>query len=351
MTRKKISDTDSNAAIIAELDTDEEFIVDTNTTKRVRREKRAATVEAEPEAVDLDDDAIDAEVIEPFSPTSLAALIYAEDDQPNFAEDFCTVHVRRNPDAMGDDFATPCSTVTTLPRLVNIELTADRADVEDRVRRDYGGGHYYFQIRSGAGLGRSWKATLSDLPSHLRDTPKAEPEAVTPTANHAENANPMAAMLESMRMQKEMRSLLIGDEIDRLIRENADLREKIEKAYNSAPPQSDTAILLKLMQDAKGEPTVTEFVRDILLPETEPEGKKSLWDFAQYAIENGDKVAGFIGSFLSGLSGQPAAQSPNVLQMLKAQPPQAMPTPEPSRVRRKKAEPETTASEDAKNAE
>lgn len=362
MARKKISDNDTNAAIVAELEPDEEFVVNTNTTKRVSREKRKPEPDTEREIIiDADEtDEIDAEPVTAFSPDSLAAMIFAEDDDPSIAELFCTIIVRRQPDAMLDNFATPCSTVTNLPRLPNVEITAERSDVEDQVRREYGGGHYFFQIRTANGLGRAWKATLSDLPANRRPNAAAtaatpEPPAIVPTAS-----NPMIEMLEMMRLQKEMRGLLIGDELDTLRRDYAELREKYEATRNAAP-QSDIALAVKLMQDAKGEPTITEFVRDILLPETEPEGKKSVWDFAQYAIENGDKVAGFIGSFLSGLGGQ-AQPQPNVLQMLKAQPPAALPTPNGAEntptagasrfKRRSKAEPTLDdKSEAANNAE
>ncbi len=362
MTRKKISDSDTNAAIVAELEPDEEFVVNTNTTKRVSREKRKPEPEAEREIViDADaSDEIDAEPVETFSPDSLAAMIYAEDEEPSFAETFCTIAVRRQPDGMGDSFATPCTTVTNLPRLPNVEITAERADVEDQVRREYGGGHYFFQIRTANGLGRAWKATLSDLPANRRPSnaePTATPEPTIPTAAHVQHVDPVDSFLDNMRKQRELKEYLYGDEERRMREQIAAMQAKLDAQTNNAP-RSDLETAVSLMRDADSD--VKEIIRDVLLPDAGPEPKKGFVDLAIWAFENADKVIPVVGSVLSSFTGQ-AQPQPNVLQMLKAQPPAALPTPNGAEnsptagasrfKRRSKAEPTPDESEIVKDAE
>lgn len=328
MARKKISTDETNADVVAALEADEEFVVDTTTTKRLRREKRKEPdVTPEPDAIDIE---IDAEPVQQFSPTSLAAMIYAEDEEPNLADEFCTIAVRRTPDAMGDSFATPCSTVTNLPRLPNVEVLADRSDVEDRVRLEYGGGHYFFQLRTATGLGRSWKATLSDLPKHLRQT-TPEPDAGTPIPPAAPQpaVSPMDAFLDAMRKQKELSELLYGDDKRRMERELAEMREALAKRATNAEPQSDLAMAVNLLKDTN-DPTIVDFVRDAILPADEPEAKTGFWDFAKYLLANKDEVAGLVGTVLSSLMPQTGPPNANVLAALRSQPPTAaLPPPDP----------------------
>ena len=347
MTRKKISTDDTNVDVVAALDSDEEFIVNTTTTKRLSREKKTPPTATPTESVDISEDIeeIDAEPVIPFSPDSLAAMIYTDDEEPDFANEFCTIAVRRMPDAMGDNFATPCSTVSNLPRLPNVEITAERADVEDRVRREYGGGHYFFQIRTKDGLGRSWKSTLLDLPRHLRSEASGpEPEPAVVTVQPAASVNPFDGLVDVLQKQKQLRELLFGDEEKRMRDELAELRQKLE-SKRDAEPQSDLALAVTLLKDAK-DPSVVDFIRDAVLPSEDAEPKTTIWDFAKYALDNKEQIAGLLSMVIGGLLPQPAQPpSANVLDVLRAQPPTALPTlgtePEPptpagaSRFRRK----------------
>jgi len=360
MPRKKISTDEKDAAVIAELDADEEFVVDTTTTKRVRRERRekpSETVETT-DAIDAEPilDAEPDDILEipplPYSPTSLAAMIYDETDEPNYAEEFCTVAVRRQPDTMGDSFATPCTAVTNLPRVQNVEITADKADVEDRVRREYGGGHYFFQIRLGSGLSRSWKATLADLP-RVSATTEATTQPTT-TVHAAPPSDPFDSFLDNLRRQRELRALLFGDEEKRLHEELRQLREQVQNARAlPAEPQSDLALAVSLLKDAH-DPTIVDFIRDAVMPSPEPESKTGFWDFAKYLFDNKNEIIGLLGPVLGSFAPgtPPGTVSPNaaLAAALKAPPP-TLPTTdiEPrgqSRFSRKKATSKTEENND-----
>src|SRR5690606_14802561 len=179
---------------------------------------------------------------------------------------------------------TPCTAVTNLPRVQNVEITADKADVEDRVRREYGGGHYFFQIRLGSGLSRSWKATLADLP-RVSATTEATTQPTT-TVHAAPPSDPFDSFLDNLRRQRELRALLFGDEEKRLHEELRQLREQVQNARAlPAEPQSDLALAVSLLKDAH-DPTIVDFIRDAVMPSPEPESKTGFWDFAKYLFDN-----------------------------------------------------------------
>src|SRR5690606_26472000 len=103
------------------------------------------------------------------------------------ANQFCTIHVRRKPDKMRDQFLTPCTTMLTLPAIQNVELTAERSDIEEIVRQQYGGGHYFFQVRFQNRLSRSWEASLADTPEAIAAA-RAERLGFKPVAAQPEPA-------------------------------------------------------------------------------------------------------------------------------------------------------------------
>lgn len=62
----------------------------------------------------------------------------------------------------------------------NIELTAERSDIEEQVRALHGGGHYFFQIQINGRLGKSWKVTLADTPEQAAASKTPQPAVIQP---------------------------------------------------------------------------------------------------------------------------------------------------------------------------
>lgn len=357
MQRKKISTGTNNAAAVLELDDDEQLIETVTTTKAIGRQRRPKPAEIEPEPIigevepDDDDDETEIERTPSYSDTSLAALLYGDGDEP-LESQFCTVMIRRNPDSMNDKFLTPCGALTSLPPLRNIELTAERIDIEERVRTEFGGGHYFFQIHFGNQLRSSWKATLSDDPAAVRAA-KAErlgltqPPPVVVTAPAEPPPDPMAGFIASLQQTKQLKDLLFGDTEARMQAEIDRLRIEAEAAKNAAPaePMSEKLRLLE-MALATTKPDVTERVLNSVFP-AEDEGR-SLWaDLASMALENKETIIGLVGSLFGG--GAPAAP-PSIADMMRQPAPAALPERKPV-FNRQKAEPEPAAVADPAPAE
>lgn len=330
MPRKKVS-ADENSLPEVDLDDDEQLVIENTNTKTVRRERVTPQPAAEqakpadvPPAIDIDDDADDDE--EPFSDSSLAGVIFGEPSSENIENQFCTVHVRRNPDSMGDTFASACGDVTSLPRIGNVPLSTDKADIEDRVRRDYGGGHYYFQIHYAGQLGRSWRATLADLPEHLRNGGRGvagdtQPAAVfvQPPLPATPPVDPVTQFLDGLEKQKRMKELLFGEDRERMERELAELRAENERSRQQPmEPKGERLVLLETALAATS-PELQTRLLEHLFPTDEPGGKRHWFaDLADVALQNKDTILGLLG----GLLGMAPPTPPQTIDdMMRATPP------------------------------
>lgn len=317
MPRKKVSPDAEVIDGIAEIDGDEQLVEEV--TRKVRRERvRRPTAEPDPVMADSDeteeDDARDFEDARPpFSETSLAALIYDDDFDHRFEDQFCTILVRRKPDKMRDQFATPCSTVMTYPALANVEITADRSDIEEQVRQLYGGGHYYFQIRFNNRLARSWETSLAELPTATTAKPETASPGPAPTQK-----DPLDSMLDNLAKMKQLRDALFGDERERLERQIDELKRQIDERPVTPPVQALPENLLILEKAlATNNASLQEKLLDYAFP---PDGGEHWIPTTLKTIfEHKDEI----GAILRGLLvGPQPPQTPQAIDaLLRGQPP------------------------------
>lgn len=327
MLRKKIS-ADGNAAAVIDLDDDEQLEKTVTTKTTIGKSKKTADKSKDDEVIEalpvLDaDEADEAEQMQ-FSETSLAGLL-TNDDEDDFANQFCTINVRREPDALNDRFLTPCSTRTNLRPLRNVELTAEVADIEDRVLELVGGsgGHYFFQIQYNGRLAKSWKSTLADDPAAVaRSKAEANPQ---PAAVATQPVDAVDSFLNNLRKQKEMRDLLFGDAEKKFEESLAELRAENERLRsNPAEPKSENLLLLEMARDEKNEEH-----RQRLLDRVFGGGNGErhwLADAMQVALENKDAILGVIGSLIGGATPAQNAETQtasgaSVDDLLRSQPP------------------------------
>ncbi|MEO5858743.1 MAG: hypothetical protein ABIR33_07325 [Pyrinomonadaceae bacterium] len=349
---RKKTPTNTNAATAAvNLDDDEQLVEEVTTTKRIGREKRKPASE-EVITVDLEDDDDDEKDDRPeFAENSLAAVLFG-DSSESYDNQFCTIQIRRNPDSMNDRFLTPCGAVTNLPPLRNIELTAEKMDIEERVRSEYGGGHYYFQIYYNGALGRSWKSTLADDPAAVARA-KAEKDAdrspgQPPPPAQAVPEDPMDSMLNSIVKMKALKDALFGDEEKRLQREIDELKAKADAVPTANPqPQSEQ---LYILEKALG--TQSPALQEKLLDYAFPADSGGHWipETVKTIFEHKEEIGGILAGLLGGFAAKPQSAA-SFADMMRGQPtqnaavspqtePAALPT---SSFRRRPTQPESPA--------
>lgn len=323
MARKKVSTSGDMNMDIPDLQENEEVVIE---DKRTIRKQRAKPPAIEPEPIEFDDDDMDDDVIdaEPeFSQTSLAALIFG-DDANRPTEQFCTVAVRRKPDAMRDRFTTPCSSVTNYPALTNISIDAERDEIEEIVREQYGGGHYFFQIRYNNRLASSWQSTLADLPAMMQ--PKQEHAAVTAAIPPpAVPSDPLDSMLTNLTKMKALKDALFGDEENRLKEQIADLKAEIANRPEPTPAEP-LPENLRILEKALG--VQNKDLQDRLLDAAFPEESGGHWipETIKTIFEHKEEIGGILAGVLGGLAGpRPAASPAAMADMLRRQPPAALP--------------------------
>jgi hypothetical protein len=318
MARKK-SSTDSEAIEgIAEINDGEQLVEET--TRKVRRERVA---KSETPALEIEDnDVIDAE-IEPeddaprYSETSLAAKLFAGDDGDSFGSQFCTVNVRRTPDGANDRFATPNSANANLAPFRNIDITTEQADIEDMVRREYGGGHYFFQLHFNGQLGPSWKSTLADLPEHMRVKPAPLDSAAVVSPPSVPQVDPLESMINQAAKTKQLADLLFGDERNRLERQIEELKREIDsKPADPVEPKSETLQILERAL-ASNNPTLQDKLLEYAFPADS--GGSSHWipDLVKTLFEHKSEVGGLLQMVFGGV----APQQPSIEQLMRAAPP------------------------------
>ncbi len=330
MPRKKNSTAPAGNGNVAFLDDDEQLVEEVTTTKRIGRQKRKTDDDAANETTPI---TVNGEIVddepdddEPqFSDTSLAAIIYGEGSD-QVENQFCNVNIRRNPDSMNDKFLTPCTAVTNLPRITSVPLSTDTADIEDRVRREYGGGHYFFQIFFDGRLGRSWRSTLADPPDAVRRAEAEKNNYANPqpvAAAPAAAVDPMTAFLDNLEKQKRMKDLLFGDREKEFEAQISELKSEIAAAKsNPSEPKSERLELFEQAMSATGE--VQSRILDHLFPSDD--GKQRSWiaEIAELAIDNADKLpmlAQTVGSLIGGFFGlgspTPPQTQPNIADVLR----------------------------------
>lgn len=299
---------------IPELEENEQIVIED--TKRIRRERMP---ESPSSLIDSEEELIEVETKETpqkFSSTSIASLIF--DDEPDeLTNQFCTIHVRRKPDRMRDSFLTPCSTVLTLPAIQNVELTAERSDIEEIVRQQYGGGHYFFQIRFQNRLSKSWEASLADPPEAIAAA-RAEKHSIkqpAPSVAAQPTTNPLDQFFDTLKKQRELQDLLFGEERRRLEAEIERLRQ--EQQTRPAAPQSDLALLLDALRQSDN-PGLIDFAREYLSGESVREPQFGVWDFLKYVFDHKDEIAPLIINFLGGGT---VATHRSIEDVLRQQPP------------------------------
>ena len=310
-------------------------MIERSQTERVRREHRKPAVESDDGAIQAEpvlDDAEETDDDAPqFSDESLAALLFGDQNDQDYGSQFCTIHIRRHPDSMNDRFLTPCGALTKLPPLRNVELAAERMDIEERVRNEYGGGHYFFQIYFDGALGKSWKATLSDDPAAVA---RARAEAVgrsnnsQPQPTSVPPVDPVQAFLDGMLKQRQLKDALFGDDEKRLEREIADLRAEVAKqAANPAEPKSERIALLEMAMDSKNSDARDRLLNHVF-PSEEKGGRHWIADTIEVVLENKDVILGVLGSLLGGIAPPQPSPQPSIQELMRAAPPTgaAMPT-------------------------
>lgn len=329
MPRKKTPTNTNTATAAVNLDDDEQLVEEITTTKKIGRQRRTPASE-EVITVDPDDDEDDEDSPPEFTEGSLAAVIFGEANR-TYENEFCTIHIRRNPDSMNDRFLNPCGAVMTLPKLSNIEINAERDEIEEKVRAEYGGGHYFFQIYYDGAFRHSWKASLADDPAAVARA-KAEADAknkpATPELTPAQTPprDPMDAMIDSITKMKMLKDVMFGDEEKRLQREIDELKSKIaEKPETPPEPKSEQLYILEKALGTQN-PTLQEKLLDYAFPADG--GGHWIPETVKTIFEHKEEIGGILGGLLGGLAGR-QPQPPNIAALLKQQPPAGAATPEP----------------------
>lgn len=309
MTRKKISTAVSNTAAVLDLEPDDDLVETVTTTKTIGRRKAKIEADPDPEPefiadddpgdfIDIDADTGDASPR--YSETSLAALVYG-DEQDEIDNRYCTVTIRRERDSLDDHFLQPCNSRMVLSPLRNIPLTDERIDIEERVRIEHGGGHYLFQLQFNGRLGPSWKATLADDPAAVRaaktqDAPAARPD---PPA-----ADPVSSFLDNLEKQRRMKDLLFGDREKEFQDQIAEMKAEIAAARSQpTEPKSERLVLLETALAAGQSTDLQSRILDNLFPSDEPERRHWIADVIDVAIQNREVLAGLIAGVFGGLGG------------------------------------------------
>lgn len=354
MPRKKISSDAEIINAIPDLEDNEQIVIED--TKRIRKERSKPpepVIEPDPETeIEIIEDEIESEDDGRFSETSIAAGIFRGDDE--FARDqFCTVHIRRNPDSMNDHFVNPNSAVLNLPSLRNIDINTERADIEDIVRNMHGGGHYFFQIHYGNKFRYSWKASLGDTPEQRREAATAKEPQFQPAAPQMappESVNPFDQFFDALEKQKRMKDLLFGDEKQKLEAEIERLRTEIANKPEPSPaPQSETLAILEKALTANN-PGLQEKLFDIAFPPRDESSSHWIVELAKTVFEHKDELAGVAQMLFGGIAA--SRPQPNIETLLRQQPPPTAAV-EPSRssFKRRIASEPTRTGVDEKNSE
>ena len=324
MPRKKISKEPEIIDGIPDLEENEQVVIENRRTIRKEKSKPPEPIlSPEPDIIEIDEED-ETDDTPRFSQTSIAAGIFNEADE--FGRDqFCTVLVRRNPDSMNDRFVNPNSAVLNLQPLRNIDITAERADIEDIVRNTHGGGHYFFQIHYGGQLRYSWKSSLADTPEQKRAALHPKEAIVEQPApiEKPEPVNPFDQFFDALQKQKQMKDLLFGDEKRQLEDEIRRLKDEVANRPQPAPQSETLAILEKAI--SAGNPSLQEKLFDIAFPPKDESNSHWIVELAKTVFEHKEELAGVAQMVFGGLAGPRPQQ--NIEALLRSQPPAGLNAP------------------------
>jgi len=322
MTRKKISDESFEADAAANLRDDEEIVL--SDVRTIRKNKRKPP---EPITVELDDgDLEDAEIVNdnPYPIGTVGHRAFGEDGDANAITE-CNILVVRKPDGAGDNFLKPCKSRMSEPPIRNVELTATESEIEEIVRANCGGGHYYLQTQFGNRHGRGWTVSLSDPPDAIAKAKAEQTASATPAAATAAEPprDPLDSMLDNLTKMKLLRDALFGDERDRLERQIEELKREIENRPTpepAAPLPENLQILEKAL--ATSNPNLQEKLLEYAFPSDS--GSHWIPETLKTIFEHKDEIGGI----LAGLLGTARPPQPsNIDSILRGTPPSALPPP------------------------
>jgi hypothetical protein len=335
MPRKKVSSVeneDENLPNMTDLEDGEKIIIsDTRTIQKQHlpvQRGETPIIDADPD----DEYFLDDEEQPKFSSTSIAALIH--NDSENLENEFCSIHVRREPDKFGDKFLNPQSSRLKLQTFSGVPLSQEREEIEEKVRAIHGGGHYFFQIHYKGQFVTSWNESLADTPEAIAKA-KAEfekqnqPASTTSPepASSPGQTNPFEQFFSMLKQEKEMKELLFGAELKEL----EELRKKNSQPATEQQPQSEKLQILQYVE--KMNPQIQDKVLGFIFDEDTGGG---LFDTVKWIFSNGDQVKSFVSMMFGGMMPTAQMQPNDIATMLKRQPPNAEnvnqnPQPQPKR--------------------
>lgn len=338
MPQKKISTTVQNASAVMQLGDDDQLVEEVTTIKKVGRQKRP-TEPATPEPDVLEGEIVLEDVADDFSDdadgdgnesgypegTLGYRLFYGDggeagDNRPTE----CNVLVWRKADGARDNFRKPAPTRYSESPIRNMELGTPESEIEEIVRTNYGGGHYYLQFQVGNRNRNGWNVTLADPPETAK---QPEPVVQYQPPQPAPAIDPQAAFINSLKQAAELRGLLFGDVEAQLRDEIKRLREEREQLPPAAPKSEKLELLELAFNSSKA--GVADRVVDALFP-TEDDQPKRHWaaEMFSVAMEHKEEIAAIAGPILASFLGGPRPPMPP--PMYQQPPPQAFEQPPPS---------------------
>lgn len=342
--RKKntVDVTDADAA--ANLQEDEEIVL--QETRTIRKNKRKPTPEPEA-APEIDDEEDYGEIVEefaPFKPGTIAYQLWNRNRNPDQAEDHDEIAelgtgnilVIRKPDSPADKFITPCTFRASNAPLRNVDFSEmTENDIEEMTRSIYGGGHYYLQMQVGNKMLHGWSCSLNDSPDAIERAAAAKRAAENPapapvvyqTPQPETPVNHLQQRIDELRLEREYDDLKFGPERERMRKledELSAMRDQIAKG-SQQQGQSETIQILREVLAAK-DSTLTEKVVSNLFPgETENTAGHWAVDLFKTVMDNKAELLAAAGALMGGITPPQQAAAAGLDSLLRSQPPGALP--------------------------
>lgn len=343
MPRKKISptpDADAFADLGENLPDGEKIIITDQRTIEKKSVPATHDQPAPPKYVELEPDDNDDDDYDDDAPqlpaNSVGAFLFG-DGTIDFENQSLTISIRREPDNFGDNFLNPCTSRLQFQPLRNVELTADRTDIEERVREINGGGHYFFQIYYNGEVTKTWRASLADT-QHAIQKAKADATAAA-AANQPAPASPPQPAIAAAAAPKSL-----SDQI----KEMAELKENLDKIFPAPaappppvpPPPTDLGLVM-----AHADSPNFDKLLDRVLPKEESSVVRDVVDGVKEVLPYGEQIGSFLRGLVGGWQGTTdAATEPteaDLLKVLQGDKAQSEAPPKSNFKRRAKAKTET----------
>lgn len=306
---------------------DEEIIV--SNVQTVRKNKRA--VETEP----IEEPFIEAEIendADSFLPGTVGFRAFQDDDSPQHLTE-CNILVVRKPDGAGDKFLKPCNGRYSETPIRNVDLNQPETEIEEIVRQNCGGGHYYLQTQFGNRNGRGWTVSLADSPEAIAKA-KAEHLELTRPANPPPQplpvaVNPFQQRIDDLKLEREYDELKFGEERRRLSKLEAELEELRRSAAVPQTPPANQSESLTILEHAlkSNNPTIQDKLLEYAFPSRDENSSHWVVDLFKTVMENKEELAGIASMLLGGIV--PAPPQNNIESILRSQPPSSLPQPVP----------------------